>query len=84
MHFGGCTRCSRLVRRWNMPRWWGLKGLKAFALEAFTPYRHGPAPDSWRLFGQREIALAASGLLNDQPRPLRPREDPHVASLLVR
>lgn len=38
---------------------------------------------SCRRFGQREIALAALGLLNDCPRPLRPREDPHVGAMAM-
>eukprot|EP00435_Cladocopium_sp_Y103_P020199 s1932_g4.t3 len=55
-----------------------------YALCAFTPYRHGPSRSTWRLFGQRSIALAATGLLNDWPRPLRPREDPHVLAIARR
>jgi len=55
-----------------------------YALCAFTPYRHGPSRETWRLFGQQEIALAATGLLSDWPRPLLPREDPHVKTIAKR
>ncbi|CAK9112527.1 unnamed protein product, partial [Durusdinium trenchii] len=49
-----------------------------YAQCAFTPYRHGPRRDTWRRFGQREVALAATGLFTDWPRPLPPLLDPHV------
>ncbi|CAL1146513.1 unnamed protein product [Cladocopium goreaui] len=59
-------------------------GAAEYALCAFTPYRHGPSRSTWRSFGQRSIALAATGLLSDWPRPLRPREDPHVLAIARR
>lgn len=37
-----------------------------------------------RDFGQRSVALAATGLLSDWPRPLRPTDDPHVLAIAQR
>ncbi|CAE7705415.1 unnamed protein product [Symbiodinium sp. CCMP2456] len=55
-----------------------------FAQCVFTPYRPGPSRNTWRDFGQRSVALAATGLLSDWPRPLRPTDDPHVLAIAER
>ncbi|CAJ1327213.1 unnamed protein product, partial [Effrenium voratum] len=74
-------------RRWTRCQaqtWWSMPSVTIAAFEVFTPYRPGPSRDTWKRFGQRQIALAAAGLLSDWPRPLRPPDDPHVRIIAER
>lgn len=50
----------------------------------FSPYRPGPTRATWRLLGQRSIALMSSGLFSDWPHALQPVRDPHVLAVAGR